>query len=350
MIGVGIVGIGFMGMIHYLAYQKLTGVRVAAIVSRSRKKREGDWRGIKGNFGPEGTVMDLGDAARYDSLDQLLNDDRIDLVDVCLPPSLHAEASTKALAAGKNVLCEKPIAVQLADADRMIQAAKDSGKLLMIGHVLPFFPEYSYLRSIIEQNIYGKLKGGFFKRIISDPTWLENYYDPIITGGPLIDLHIHDAHFIRFLCGLPEKLFSSGRMRQDVVEFATTQFLFAGNQPPSITAISGVVNQQGRPFTQAFEIHLDAATVLFDSANLGGKMHLSMPVTILTQDGEIIRPEIRSMDPSESFVLELQEVINSIEDGSPSKLLDGVLARDALRLCHLQTESIHKGETVSVSS
>ena len=57
MINVGVVGIGFMGMIHYLAYQKVKGVKVAAMCEQDRKRLAGDWRSIKGNFGPAGTMM-----------------------------------------------------------------------------------------------------------------------------------------------------------------------------------------------------------------------------------------------------------------------------------------------------
>src|SRR5216684_6663903 len=59
MIRIGIVGIGFMGMIHYLAARKLKGAQVTALCSRDAKKLAGDWRSIRGNFGPPGERMDL---------------------------------------------------------------------------------------------------------------------------------------------------------------------------------------------------------------------------------------------------------------------------------------------------
>ena len=71
MIHIGIVGIGFMGMIHYLAARKLKGAQVTAICSRDPKKLSGDWRGIRGNFGPPGEMMDLSGIKKYDRLDQL---------------------------------------------------------------------------------------------------------------------------------------------------------------------------------------------------------------------------------------------------------------------------------------
>ena len=59
MINVGIVGVGFMGWIHYLAYEQVSGIRVSAIVSRDAAKRAGDWTSIKGNFGPPGRQVFL---------------------------------------------------------------------------------------------------------------------------------------------------------------------------------------------------------------------------------------------------------------------------------------------------
>src|SRR5437868_12094027 len=103
MVRIGLVGIGFMGMIHYLASQKLTDARVTAVCSRDPKKLAGDWRGIRGNFGPPGQVMDLSAVKKYDQLDALLADPDVDLVDVCNPTALHPATVIAALQAGKHV-------------------------------------------------------------------------------------------------------------------------------------------------------------------------------------------------------------------------------------------------------
>jgi predicted dehydrogenase len=217
---------------------------------------------------------------------------------------------------------------------------------LLIGHVLPFFPEYQFALQAIRDGRYGGLLGGVFKRIISDPTWLKEFYDPVKTGGPLVDLHIHDAHFIRVAAGMPQQLFSTGRMRGAVAEFVQTHFLYDGG--PSITAYSGVVYQQGRPFTHGFEIHLQRATLLFDFSVIGGQAEVNMPLTVLTDDGQAQRPQLAGGDPIEGFAQEIEEVARSIDTGQPSALLSGELARDALRLCHLQTESLQRGTVVPV--
>ncbi len=347
MINVGIVGIGFMGMIHYLAYQKVRGAKVRAICSRDAAKRAGDWRGIKGNFGPEGTQMDLGGVAAYESLDAMMADPKIDLVDICLPPAMHATATVAALSASKHAVCEKPMALAVADADRMVDAARKAGKLLFVGHVLPFFPEYAFAYQAVRQRTYGELLGARFKRIISNPLWIKDFYDARRVGGPVIDLHVHDAHFIRLLCGMPRAVCSRGRMRGRVVEFLDTQFVFADHRP-TITATSGVIDQQGRPFTHGFELHFERATLLYDFSVIAGQPALSMPLSILTSDGKVIRPRLGSADPVDAFVDELGEVSRAIAKGRASPLLGAELARDALRLCHAQTRSVRSGRHVKL--
>src|SRR4051794_27319432 len=144
MVGIGIVGVGFMGMIHYLAARRLTGGRVVALCSRDPAKLAGDWTSIQGNFGPRGTQMDLSEQARYADFAALLDDPGVDLVDLCVPNDEHARLAIRALEAGKDVLVEKPIALTTADAGAMGAASQSSGKLVLGPHVLPFLPEFSY--------------------------------------------------------------------------------------------------------------------------------------------------------------------------------------------------------------
>src|SRR5438876_5092208 len=116
MVKIDVVGIGFMGMIHYLADRKLQGAKVAALCSRDKKKLEGDWRSIQGNFGPRGEMMDLSGLRKYANLDDMLADKDIDLIDVCNPTDLHPATALEALKAGKHVLVEKAIALDPKDA------------------------------------------------------------------------------------------------------------------------------------------------------------------------------------------------------------------------------------------
>ncbi|MEE9602163.1 MAG: Gfo/Idh/MocA family oxidoreductase [Thermoguttaceae bacterium] len=343
MIKVGIAGIGFMGMTHYLAYEKIRGASVRAICEKDRKRLAGDWRSIKGNFGPPGRKMDLTGIDAYAELDEMLANPKLDMIDVCLPPSLHADVTIAALKAGKHVFCEKPIALEAADGRRMVAAAERAGKMLMVGHVLPFFPEYTFAHKAVSGGKFGRLLGGHFKRMISDPLWLPDFYNPKTTGGPMLDLHVHDAHFIRLLFGMPNAVQSVGSMRGKVVERFNSQFRF-DDSDLLVTASSGVIDQQGRPFMHAYEIYLEKATLLFEAGTVGGEP-AGTPLTVLNNKGKAVRPKLPAVDP---FVAELTEVVRSIAKGTVSPLLGGDLARDALTLCHKQTQSVVRGRAVKV--
>ena len=340
MIRIGIVGIGFMGMIHYLAARKLKGAKVTAICSRDRKKRAGDWRGIRGNFGPPGEKMDLSGVKKYEKLDDLLADPKIDLVDICNPTVLHPESALAALRAGKHVLIEKPIALEAKDADLVLHTAQHAGKLAMVAQVLPFVPEFAWAADAIRGGTYGRLLGAHFQRVISKPDWSAEIGDASQTGGPAIDLHIHDTHFIGLVCGVPRQVFASGIQEEGNVVHLTTQYLY-GPTGPCVSCTSGALAQKGRPFVHGFEIYLERATLLF-------QLGVTKP-TLLTADGKVKQVKQKGGDdPIEDFTSELQTAVEGVVSGREPDLLSGQLARDALVLCHRECQSVQTGQPVTV--
>jgi predicted dehydrogenase len=340
MVRIGIVGLGFMGMIHYLASRKLQGARVEAICSRDEKKLAGDWRSIQGNFGPRGEMMDLAGIKKYRGLDDLLADPNIDLIDICNPTHLHPETAIKALQAGKHVLVEKAIALDTKDADAMLDAAKKAKRLLMVAHVLPFFPEFAFAAQAIRGGQFGKLLGGHFKRIISKPDWSADIGDAAKTGGPAIDLHIHDAHFIGLVCGVPKQVFSTGVLSGDAVDYLTTAYLY-GIGGPAITCSSGALTMKGRPFVHGYEIYLEKATLVYESG--------SCPLTLLNADGTSEQPNLAGgADATTAFTLEIQAAVDGVKAGREPDLLSGKLARDALVMCYRECESVRTGRAITV--
>ncbi len=341
MMRIGIVGIGFMGMIHYLAARHVKGARVAAICSRDARKLAGDWRGIRGNFGPAGQKMDLAKVKKYDRLDALLEDPDIDLVDICNPTDLHAPTAIEALKAGKHVLVEKAIALEPRHADAMLKAAGHAGKRLMVAHVLPFFPEFAYAAEMVRRGTFGKLKGAHFTRVISRPDWSTAIVDAAKTGGPAVDLHIHDTHFIGLIAGVPEHVFSSGVEEKGAIQYLTTQYLY-GPGGPAISCSSGALAQKGRPFVHGYEIYLERATLIFNSAQ--------GPVTLVTCDGKVKQPKLKGGgDPITAFTAELQTAVHAVRTDREPDLLSGKLARDALVLCHKECHSARTCRPVAIS-
>jgi predicted dehydrogenase len=346
MVGIGIVGIGFMGMIHYLAARNLAGAKVVALCSRDPKKLAGDWTSIQGNFGPRGTMMDLSGHARYPEIPALLADPNVDLVDLCVPNDEHARLAIRALEAGKHVLVEKPIALTTADADAMLAAAKASGKLLMVAQVLPFFPEFAFAAEAVRSGRYGAVRAAHFFRVISKPDWSAGIADVDRSGGPAIDLHIHDTHFIGLVCGVPKAVHSRGVVDGGAVVYLDTQYLY--DEPgPAVSATSGALSQSGRPFAHGFEIYLERATLSFAFANLGGTGQVS-PLSVILPDGTVERPELGAGDPIDGFTAELGVAAGSVARGVTAPELSGALARQALAVCHAEVESVKQRRAVTI--
>ncbi len=348
-VGIGIVGLGFMGMTHFEGARDITGGRVVAIATRSEKKRRGDWSDIQGNFGPRGSAQtDLGGAATYADYQELLADPNVDLVDICLPTDQHERVVIEALEAGKHVLVEKPISVEMDAADRMLAAAKSAGKQLMVAQVLPFFPEFRWLRETIASGDYGQLRAASFHRVIAAPDWSDDMSDFQKLGGWGVDLHIHDNHFIGLVCGVPRQVFSRGLLMGGVVNHLCTQYLF-DDADLTVSCVSGGIAAAGLKFNQGFEVFLDRATIQFDAGTYGDDWVVNRPLTLITDDGEVTNP-----DPGGSgtwcaaFTEELQAAVNAVASGQEDPVLSGQLARDALRICHAEAESIRDKSLVTV--
>ncbi len=332
-VGIGIVGIGFMGMIHYLAAQSVKGGKIVALCSRDPKKLAGDWTGIQGNFGPRGSQMDLSGLNCHPNFGDMLADPAVDLVDICVPNDGHAKLAIQALEAGKHVLVEKPIALTTADADAMVAAAKAADKLLMVAHVLPFFPEFAFAHEVVASGRYGKLLAAHLLRVISKPDWSSGIADSDRSGGPAIDLHIHDTHFVGLVCGVPKGVFSRGVIDHEAVVHLSTQYLY-DDPNLTVTAVSGALSQAGRPFAHGFEFYLEKATIVLESSKL----------SVILPDGSVERPELGSGDPVEAFTRELTVAVEAVTTGIPAARLSGDLARQALVLCHAEIESVKTGQ------
>lgn len=333
MLRIGIAGIGFMGMIHYLAARKVEGVHVTAIQSRDPKKRAGDWRDIRGNFGPPGQQMTFVGINAYENFADLIADPLIDLVDLTVPTPQHEFLAIQALKAGKHVLVEKPIALEVAAAERMIAAAKQHERLLMVAHVLPCFPEFRFALEAVTSKKYGKLLAGHFTRVISQPDWSAAIADMKANGGPAVDLHIHDTHFIRTIAGQPEEVVAVGRNVDGVVQHLTTLYRFANG--PAISCSSGALVAAARPFSHGFELYFEKATLSFGPGQ---------PLTVIGSSS-CETPKFDS-DPVAAFAYELERVAVSVKAGAVEPFLAATTARDALALCHCEIESVLTGHAV----
>ncbi|MCA9080952.1 MAG: Gfo/Idh/MocA family oxidoreductase [Planctomycetaceae bacterium] len=347
---IGIIGVGFMGMTHFEGAKAVSGATVAAIATRNQKKLAGDWSDIQGNFGPRGSkTTDLTGVKRYADYHELLADPDIDLVDICLPTEHHEHVALEALKAGKHVLLEKPIAIELAAAERMLELARNTSKLFMVAQVLPFFPEFRWVRETVESGKYGKLLGAAFRRVIAPPDWSNDMHDFRKLGGWGIDLHIHDNHYIGLLCGIPKKVFSRGLLKEGFVNHVSSQYIY-DDPDLTVSCISGGIAAPGLKFAQSFELFLEQATIQFDAGTYGNDWVVNRPLTLIDNTGEVLTPNPGGgSEWCAAFTAELEVAVAAVQSGQTPRELSGELACDALRLCYAEAESIRTGAIVDVN-
>ncbi len=309
-VNVGLVGIGFMGWIHSLAYRRSQVADLVAFATKDPKKRAGDWRGIQGNFGPPGEQISLEGLDVADSLEALVKLPGVDCIDICLPPHLHVEAAVVAMEHGKDVLIEKPVALTLEGCKQIQETSRKTGKLALVAHVLPYMGPFAYATELVRSGKFGAPIGGYFKRVISDPTWIPDFYQADKVGGPLVDLHVHDLHWIQLLFGKPKRTHAVGRMKGSVAKYVHVVYEF-DSPDIAVSSSSGVIDGPGRPFTHAFELHLQDATVHFDFAAHSDHAE-TMPLKVITRDGQVLRPELPAADDIDAFQAEIDEMAHSV--------------------------------------
>ncbi len=204
MIRIGIVGLGFMGMIHYYGSRNLKGAKVTAICTRDPKKRAGDWRSIRGNFGPRGSKEDLSGIKQYATIDEMVADPDIDLLDICLPSDLHRPAVVAGLKAGKHVLVEKPLTATSDEGRELIRIAEANDRILMVGHVFEYNSTVQALKDLIDSGELGEIYYLHFERTNLGPVRTD--------VNALWDLASHDVSIMCYLLGrAPTEVTASGR-------------------------------------------------------------------------------------------------------------------------------------------
>ena len=202
-----LIGNGFIGSEHRNAYSQMKeeGSRVELVaICDIRKERLTD----EFNIG----------ARVYTSVDEMLAaETELDYVDICLPTYLHAEYACKCMRAGLNVLCEKPMALTVKDAQSMLDCAKETGKRLMIAHSSRFLNQHQTLRKFVEEGRFGKPTSAFFIAADGFPRhgWNNWFADSSLSGGAMLDLQAHQIDLCNGWFGIPRSVSTVAMERGD---------------------------------------------------------------------------------------------------------------------------------------
>lgn len=186
---IGILGTGF-GTYHAGIYRKLENVDSITIFGRNKRKLDE----IREDMSIKVT----------DNIDDIINDNNIDLVDVCLPSSIHREYVIKALKNEKNVFCETPVSINSEDAAAMVEAQKEYGRRVFVDQFIKYEYPYAYLHDVAEKKSLGNLKTLNIKR--QTPA----FWGDLSLNRIIVHLMIHELDFVTWLFGMPLKISAAG--------------------------------------------------------------------------------------------------------------------------------------------
>ncbi len=327
MVTVAIVGAGFMGSAHAGNYAALGDrVRVKAVCGRSAERAAR----VASTVGAEPAV----------DLDAVLSDQAVDAVDICVPTPLHREIAERAFAAGKHVFVEKPLALTVDDADAILAAAERSGRMLMVGLVLRFWPEYAELARIVEAGELGRPLAVSARRLSPPADWADWLGDPEQSGGTAVDLMIHDFDQMNRLLGAPRSVFASeptpGHIHA-LVMYDDAAGIVEGSMcmPRSYPFSSNIrLLAEGGLAEYAF-----AATPVEGKGNIGASSS-ARGLRVYPVGGEM-RTEL--VEPADPWGPEIAYFVSCLEQNQPPEQGTGAQAREALLVSLAANRSLASG-------
>jgi predicted dehydrogenase len=185
-IGLGVIGCGGFGLFALQQFVQVPGVRLAGMAGTARPAA-------------------LAAAQRYgledvESIDRLVARPEVDLVYIATPPFLHFDQAKQALEAGKHVVCEKPLAMTVDEADELVALARKRDRLLVTNLMQRYNPLFDMVGQLIERRLLGELLHGYFENYASDENlpaehW---FWDRAKSGGIFVE---HGVHFFDLFAG-----------------------------------------------------------------------------------------------------------------------------------------------------
>ncbi len=323
-LGIGIVGAGNIGSRHARFWARVPGAAVVAVADTH-------------NGAAENLAGAYPGAMEYADATELVADPQVRVVHVCVPTHLHKEIAIASANAGKHVLCEKPMALSLADCDAITDAATRANVRLSVGHVTRFFPEYALAKQQIDAGAVGTPAIARTRRAGAFPktAW---FADTEQSGGVIADLVVHDLDWLQWCFGPVARVFARVT-RSPGFEYA---LLTLRHHSGVISHVEGV---WGEPtgFHTAFEIAGDAGLLTHDSRSARSLVTGTRPGTDATVS-LMNAPLSPADDPYYKQVLSFAAAVR----GDAPVAVPPADARRAVAVALAAMESAHTGNAVEI--
>lgn len=321
-----VIGAGTMGSVHAPSYAAMAGVELVGIVDPRTEV-------------VEALAARTGTKA-YATYDEFLLERDSDVVDICVPTPFHRGYIERAAKRGKHVVCEKPLALSLADAEADIKVCRENNVRLFVGQVVRFFPEYRKIYAAVQEGALGRVgtartfRGGAFPTASND--WYANAH---MSGTLVTDMMIHDFDFLRWCFGDVERVYAKSLMPYEAnrIDHALVSLRFQNG------VIAHAEGTWAMPagFHTAIEV-AGCEGMLTHSSDDTAPIHLSRRET--SAGGGVVEVPSSPL-VHHPYYRELAHFIDCIRTGQPADV-EPEDALEALRISLAAMESIRTGRVV----
>lgn len=329
MIRVALVGAGGMGGVHLGVYESMEDVELVAVVEIEIAKALSK---IKGK-----------NVKIYDNIDEMLKNEKVDLIDICTPSYLHPEHAIKAMDNGINVICEKPLALSVEDAEKMEKSAERNNVLFMTAHVIRFWPEYMYLKKVYDEGTLGQLYHADFSRIGGRPKWSwQNWMmDEKKSGLVPLDLHIHDADYIYYLLGEPKAVSGNECKDGEKVNYLSAVYEYE----KAFVRAEAAWYDCSLPFSMSYRAVFEKGIVEYKNGKLtvyeNGKEAKEIKV-----DNEVMENSGINISSAGGYSNEIRYFVDCVKSGKKPAVITPQESVNCLKILYKLKEALKKAEKV----
>lgn len=323
---VGIVGAGFMGTTHAAGWVE-TGAELVGLAAETFEEARplADQYGIK----------------IFPDLEAMLPE--VDVVDICTPTHLHHEMVLRSAAAGKQVICEKPLARTVEQARALVAACREAGVQLLVAHVVRFFPEYALAKQLVADGQIGRpavlrLTRGSYRPKKPIGNW---FLDESKSGGILMDLMIHDYDYARWIAGDVHSVFAKKVHSQDSVD-VDYGLVILRHTNGTLSHIAGAWAYPPPTFRTGFELAGDEGLIEFASDDTAPIKNL----ILRTAGGDAPDVALPSSPTTESpYTTQIKEFYATLCGDQPARLTagDGLAA---VQIAEAAIQSVQVGQSI----
>ncbi|MDR3337058.1 MAG: Gfo/Idh/MocA family oxidoreductase [Treponema sp.] len=323
---IAIIGCGYIGKMHAAAIKKSNKVNLTAIVH----SHEDAGKNAAEEFG----------CKYYATAEELFAREPVDIVNVCLPSSLHEQYVVLAAKNNKHVICEKPFSLSSVSAQRMKDACDRAGVKLMIAQVLRWMPEFVKIKDVLDDGVAGNIHMVYSNRLAQHPNWTKWHRDVRISGGGLFDIHLHDIDYLYSLFGKLEDVYAVGwKSSTGCWNHVISTLKFKNGVKAVSEGSSEMIGDF--PFSASFRITGDKATIeynLMAGFNIENLESANTRFVLFEKDA---KPKKIEVTGNEAFQAEIEDFAAAVEENKPPPILpeDSVYVIKIIEALHASLES-----------